>query len=287
MGGSGYRGRIAPTPTGLLHRGHARAFATAWGRAREAGGQLIYRLEDLDQDRCRSEFASAAVEDLQWLGLDWDEGPEVGGPHTPYVQSERTDWFHQVWSQLHATGALYPSPQSRKDVTAALTAPHAEENEIIFPPSLRPGAGIGADTIEPGEMNWRFRVPDGEAITFTDGYFGPQCFIAGKDFGDFLVWRRDGMPSYECAVVADDHAMGITEVVRGADLLLSTARQILLYRTLDWTIPKWFHVPLVLDATGRRLAKRDGAQSLRTLRARESDPKILLHEALAYREAKE
>jgi glutamyl-tRNA synthetase len=125
-------------------------------------------------------------------------------------------------------------------------------------------------------MNWRFRVPDGESICFNDELQGPQTFIAGKDFGDFLVWRKDGFPSYELAVVADDHAMGITEVVRGADLLLSTARQLLLYRALGWTPPAWAHAPLILDNNGKRLAKRTSGLSIRQLRELGYSPSDIL-----------
>lgn len=252
-----YRGRLAPTPTGRLHLGHAATFCTAWERARARGGALLYRCEDLDSARCRASFAAAAMADLRWLGLDWDEGPDVGGPHAPYTQSERLAWYGEVWRQLHACGAIYPSPHSRKDVAEALLAPHDDGTEPVFPPSLRPPPGSGADAREPGAVNWRFRVPDGAAIRFGDGRCGPQAYIAGRDFGDFLVWRRDGFPSYELAVVADDHAMAVSEVVRGEDLLLSTARQLLLYDALGWPPPAWYHGPLVCDRSGRRLAKRD------------------------------
>jgi glutamyl/glutaminyl-tRNA synthetase len=276
-----YRGRLAPTPTGYLHRGHARTFAVAWARARAARGTLLYRLEDLDGARCRPEFAEAGEEDLRWLGLDWDEGPREGGPHAPYIQSERMAWFLEVWHRLHATGHLYPSPHSRKDVAAALSAPHEGEGETVFPRRLRPAVGSGRQAREPGAINWRFRVPDGRALSFVDGVQGPQRFTAGEDFGDFLVWRRDHLPSYELAVVADDHAMGITEVVRGADLLLSTARQLLLYEALGWAAPAWLHVPLVRDADGQRLAKRHASESLRELRAQGSDPDDLRQSELA------
>lgn len=264
-----YRGRLAPTPTGLLHVGHARTFALAATRCSAAGGTLVFRTEDLDASRCKQEFAQAAIDDLHWLGLNWQEGPDVGGPHSPYVQSARLLWFHNVWQRLHASGAIYPCEKSRRDVDRALGAPHAEDDaEPIFPPELRPNLGTGKDLTEPGTLNWRFRVPDGDNVSFEDALCGPQCFIAGRDFGDFLVWRRDGFPSYELAVVADDHAMGITEVVRGADLLLSTARQLLLYRALGWTPPAWAHAPLVTDSKGKRLAKRTQCLSIRELRER-------------------
>jgi len=276
------RGRLAPTPTGHLHVGHARTFALAAERARRAGGTLVYRTEDLDASRCRPEFAAAAIADLRWLGLDWQEGPDVGGPCGPYVQSERLPWFAEVWRRLQASGAIYPCDKSRKDVSRSLTAPHAEDDaEPIFPPDLRPALGLGRELTAPGASNWRFRVPDGETIAFDDALCGPQAFVAGRDFGDFLVWRKDGFPAYELAVVADDHAMGITEVVRGADLLLSTARQLLLYRALGWTAPTWAHAPLIVDADGRRLAKRTAGLSIRELRAAGRTPAEILTAPLA------
>jgi glutamyl-tRNA synthetase len=276
------RGRLAPTPTGHLHVGHARTFALAAERARRAGGTLVYRTEDLDTSRCRPEFAAAAIADLRWLGLDWQEGPDVGGPCGPYVQSERLPWFAEVWRRLQASGAIYPCDKSRKDVARSLTAPHAEDDaEPIFPPDLRPALGLGRELTAPGASNWRFLVPDGETIAFDDALCGPQAFVAGQDFGDFLVWRKDGFPSYELAVVADDHAMGITEVVRGADLLLSTARQLLLYRALGWSAPTWAHAPLIVDADGRRLAKRTAGLSIRELRAAGRTPAEVLTAPLA------
>jgi glutamyl/glutaminyl-tRNA synthetase len=274
-----YRGRLAPTPTGLLHRGHGRTFWIAAERARQAGGQLILRIEDLDQARCRAEYTTAMMADLKWLGISWDEGPDSGGPFAPYTQSERGAWFQQVWRHLHATGLIYPSPHSRKDVQAALQAPHeAEDNEPIFPVKLRPALDAGREATEPGAMNWRYRVPEDSEIVFHDGYCGEVRRVAGRDFGDFLVWRKDGLPSYELAVVADDHAMQITEVVRGADLLTSTARQLLLYEALGWMPPAWHHAPLVLDESGQRLAKRAAAQSLAELRDSGISPEKLIRE---------
>lgn len=263
-----YRGRIAPTPTGLLHLGHARTFALAAQRCRDAAGTLVLRIEDLDRARCKKAFADAAIEDLRGIGIRWDEGPDVGGPFAPYVQSENFAYFLKIWEALKARGAIYPCRRSRKDVAAATRAPHAEDEaaEPIFPTCWRPPAGTGRDFSEPGDFNWRFRVPDGETIEFFDALQGAQKFVAGTDFGDFVVWRRDGVPAYELAVVADDIRMEITEVVRGADLLKSTARQILIYRALGATPPAWAHAPLVLDANGKRLAKRSDALSLRALR---------------------
>lgn len=254
------RGRLAPTPTGFLHAGHARTFAVAAERAGPAG--LVMRMEDLDGSRCRPEYAAAAIDDLRWLGLVWTEGPDLGGPHDPYVQSERTAWYLSIWKQLEAAGAIYPSPHSRRDVEAAATAPH--DSEPIFPMSLRPIHRERASA--PGGVPWRFRVPDGRVVEFSDGIAGLVRRTAGVDFGDFVVWRRDDLAAYELAVVADDHAMEIAEVVRGADLLTSTARQILLYEALGWLAPAFAHAPLVCDAAGQRLAKRDGAISIRALR---------------------
>jgi len=264
---SEYRGRIAPTPTGLLHVGHARTFAQAAERAKRANGKLIFRIEDLDTLRCRNEYAQKSMEDCRWLGLHWSEGPDVGGSYGPYVQSQRIHYYLEIWKQLHATGLIYPCDKSRKDVERALVAPHIEdEQEPVFPIELRPSDNHGRDAIEPGNQNWRFRIPFGVEIKFNDQIQGTKSYTAGKDFGDFIVWRKDGFPSYELAVVADDHAMKITEVVRGADLLVSTARQILLYHALNWVAPQWAHVPLVTDAQGQRLAKRTQGLSIQELR---------------------
>jgi len=273
------RGRIAPTPTGPLHVGHARTFALAAERA--AGAGLVMRIEDLDRDRCRPEFTAAALDDLRWLGLEWTEGPDVGGPHAPYEQSRRGGWFLDIWRRLEAAGVIYPSPHSRRDVEEAALAPHgtppdsaATQTDPIFPPGLRPATWGRASS--PGGVAWRFRVPDGRVIEFHDGRLGRVTRTAGSDFGDFVVWRRDDLAAYELAVVADDHAMEIEEVVRGEDLLTSTARQLLLYEALGWQPPRWFHAPLVVDAEGRRLAKRTGGLKIRELRARGLSPADVL-----------
>lgn len=261
-----YRGRLAPTPTGHLHLGHARTFWTAQQRSRAVQGQLVLRIEDLDQARCKPHFCDDLYEDLRWFGFQWQEGPDLDlpGPYAPYRQGDRLDHYRSVWAQLNQTRSIYPSPHSRKDVERALAAPHEGDREPIFPAHLRPKDW--PPVTEPGPVNWRFRVLEGEVIRFIDNRVGPCAYTAGVDFGDFLVWRRDGFPSYELAVVADDHAMAITEVVRGEDLLLSTAKQILLYRALDWKIPQFYHCPLIRDAQGKRLAKRAGAAALRSLR---------------------
>jgi glutamyl/glutaminyl-tRNA synthetase len=271
-----YRGRLAPSPTGLLHIGHARTFWQAYRRAQEAGGPLILRNEDLDPQRSRPDYAEAMLEDLRWLGIRWQEGPDVGGPFAPYEQSRRGPVYLAVWKQLVGGGQLYPCTCSRKDLSRIAQAPHEagpggrrEQDEgPMYPGTCRPAAGSAEvlDAESPAGANWRFRVPDGEAVEFVDQNLGPQRFVAGEDFGDFPVWRRDHVPAYQLAVVADDLAMRITEVVRGADLLLSTARQILLYRALGQTPPQWFHCALVVDEGGERLAKRHDALSIRALR---------------------
>jgi len=254
--------------------GHARTFWTAQERARAAGGTLILRNEDLDPERSKAEYAAAMIEDLRWLGISWDEGPEVGGPARPYAQSERRRFYLEMWRRLLAGGWLYPCRCSRRELSRIAQAPHDSRMEgdegPMYPGTCRlervAAMELAGSYAEPAGVNWRFRVPDGEAVAFEDGHFGPQRFVAGEDFGDFAVWRRDDVPAYQLAVVADDQAMGITEVVRGADLLLSTARQILLYRAMGWTAPRWYHCDLVNDARGERLAKRHDALAIRTLR---------------------
>jgi glutamyl/glutaminyl-tRNA synthetase len=290
---SSYRGRLAPSPTGYLHVGHARTFWTAWQRVRDAGGALVMRMEDLDPDRSKSVYAEAAYDDLRWLGIRWQEGPDKGGPFAPYVQSRRRSIYLAAWRRLLRFGYIYPCRCSRRDLETALGAPHERvlslaqgplaadkldlDDEPIYPGTCRRPLGTATfDADTPDGINWRFRVPEGEAVEFVDRNLGPQRFVAGRDFGDFVVWRRDGVPSYQLACVADDAAMGITEVVRGADLLKSTARQMLLNRALGYRDPAWFHCRLVVDHNGRRLAKRHDSLSLRALRQRGLTPMNIL-----------
>lgn len=276
-----YRGRLAPSPTGLLHVGHARTFWIASQRAAARRGTLILRNEDLDPQRCRAEFVDATIEDLHWLGISWQEGPDCGGRFAPYTQSERRDFYLQAWKRLREVGAMYPCTCSRKDVALAAGAPNDGDDEPIYSGRCRPSGSVpgsarlrrrGTDEASvatwtvPAGVNWRFRVPDGEEICFDDLHLGPQRMVAGRDVGDFIVWRRDDVPAYQLAVVVDDAAMGITEVVRGADLLKSTARQILLYRVLGFPIPDFYHCDIVRDDAGQRLAKRHDSLSIRKLR---------------------
>jgi glutamyl-tRNA synthetase len=210
-----YRGRLAPSPTGYLHAGHARTFWIAQQRAERAGGVLALRDEDLDAKRARPEFASAMLEDMRWIGLRWQEGPDCGGPYAPYAQSQRQAHYQTALEKLRAGGWICPCRCSRQDVLRALQAPHAGEEEPIYPGTCRPTAGAKIEVADFHSINWRFRVPEGETISFEDGGFGRQVYHAGKDFGDFVVWRHDQVASYQLAVVVDDAAMRITEVVRG------------------------------------------------------------------------
>jgi glutamyl-tRNA synthetase len=266
-----YRGRIAPSPTGLLHLGHARTFWIAHQRSAIRGGTLILRNEDLDPQRSKPEFVQAMIEDLLWLGIRWQEGP--------YAQSQRYSQYREAWEQLRAGGWIYPCRCSRRELAQAVAAPHEEDDEPLYPGTCRTSAGTIPEAANPAGVNWRFRVPDGEELAFVDTHLGPQRFVADRDFGDFLVWRRDDVPAYQLAVVVDDAAMQITEVVRGADLLKSTARQMLLNRALGYTDPQWFHCDLLRDEQGQRLAKRHDTLSLRALRARGLSPADVLRMA--------
>jgi glutamyl-tRNA synthetase len=211
-------------------------------------------------------------EDLRWFGFEWSEGPDMGGPFAPYNQSERMNVYRHALEKLRVGGFIYPCTCSRKDIQSAIAAPHAGDDEPIYSGKCR--SKVGSE-IAGQQFSWRFRVPDGGVVGFHDENAGEQEFVAGKDFGDFVVWRPDDVPAYQLACVVDDAAMRVTEVVRGADLLASTARQILLYRALGWTPPKFFHCELMLDENGRRLAKRQDSLSLRQLRAQKMTPESL------------
>ena len=204
-------------------------------------------------------------EDLRWLGIDWDEGPDCGGPHLSYSQSERREIYLAAWKLLRDGGFIYPCTCSRKELAQAASAPNDLDDEPVYPGKCR-GRTDAASFQESAGAKWRFRVPDGEQIVFDDLHLGPQRYVARRDFGDFIVWRRDDVPAYQLAVVTDDHTMRIREVVRGADLLKSTARQLLLYRALGVNAPQFYHCDLMRDEAGVRLAKRNDALSIRRLR---------------------
>ncbi|WP_435006766.1 tRNA glutamyl-Q(34) synthetase GluQRS [Tundrisphaera lichenicola] len=260
-------GRLAPSPTGGLHLGHARTFLIAWLSARSRGGRVILRQEDLDATRARSEAASSAIEDLRWLGIDWDEGPDVGGRHEPYVQSERKGAYAAEIRRMAAKDLIYPCTCTRADIDRASSAPHASDEGPTYPGtcSTRSFSDVGA--LENRPFAWRFRVPPGP-VSWIDRFLGPVRIDPSTTGGDFVVGRDGIGPSYQLAVVHDDATMGVTEVIRGDDLVSSTPRQILLYRALGFEPPNFGHIPLAVDSNGRRLAKREG--SLKITRLRES-----------------
>lgn len=256
-----YVGRLAPSPTGYLHLGHAATFLVASERARAAQGSLLLRVDDLDPQRSKEPFVEAAREDLRWLGMSWE---------AEWRESQRVERYRAEMTRLAGFGLVYPCTCSRKDLLQATQAPHEDsDDEPIYSGRCRPSriSGVQSELELQTGTNFRFRVNEGEQVCFLDGNFGPQCFIAGVDFGDFLVWRKDGLPSYQLACVVDEADMGITEIVRGRDLLRSTARQILLQRALGYAKPAYFHTDLLRDEQGQRLAKRHDALSLRMLRA--------------------
>ncbi len=211
-------------------------------------------------------------EDLRWLALDWNEGPDVGGPFAPYSHSERRSCYLEAWRKLCDVGAIYPCTCSRKDLERALSAPHEDDDELPYPGKCRGHIDEARRWESPAGVSWRFKVPDDRIVRFQDRYFGAQQYICGNDFSDFLIWRRDDIPAYQLAVVVDDAAMQITEVVRGEDLLRSTARQLLLFEALKLAAPQYFHCPLLRDEKNVRLAKRHDALSLRKLRESGVDP---------------
>jgi len=270
------RGRYAPSPTGPLHLGNARTALLAWLAARAGGSSFALRVEDLDGPRVLPGQEARILDELRWLGLDWDEGPDVGGPCGPYRQSERRARYGAALARLRAAGHIYPCFCSRAEIAAASRAPHGIGDEgPRYPGACR---GLGASEIAARSArrppSWRLRVPDGP-VPFVDGVHGTCEFDVAAEVGDFVVARADGVPAYQLAVVVDDAAMGIEEVVRGDDLLPSTARQLLLYRALGLAAPRFTHVPLVTGEDGARLAKRHGAVSLGELRQRGADPRAV------------
>ncbi|MES1175917.1 MAG: tRNA glutamyl-Q(34) synthetase GluQRS [Myxococcales bacterium] len=262
-------GRLAPSPTGLLHLGHARTFLLAYWQVRSRGGQLLMRLEDLDGPRAEPRFADAALSDLEWLGLDWD------GP--PLVQSSGLAQLNQAVSALLEAGKAYPCVCSRSDIRNAQSAPHADAAEPRYPGTCR---GLYASFAEAEQKSGRpagarLLVPEGE-ITIDDAVSGMSHWDVARAVGDFLIAKRDKAPAYQLAVVVDDAAQGVSEVLRGDDLLPSAARQWHVQNALGFAHPRWYHVPLVTDESGRRLAKREADLSLAELRASGTDPRAIV-----------
>ena len=261
-------GRLAPSPSGRLHLGHARTFVLAWVDARQRGGGMRLRLEDLDRSRCRPEHIRRSLLDLEWLGLDWDG--------EPLYQSQRLDALREAAERLERIGAAYRCVCTRADLEQAAQAPQRGVTELRYPGTCRPRAPAQRSSEPPTTQSaLRLRVPEGQ-LSFVDGLAGPQSVDVSADVGDFVILSRSGLPAYQLAVVVDDAEQGVNEVFRGDDLLSSTARQLLVSRALGLPEPRWFHVPLVLDAQGRRLAKRADDLSLETIREAGVDARALV-----------
>ncbi len=263
------RGRLAPSPTGALHLGNARTFLLAWLSVREQGGRVVLRVEDLDGPRVKSGAAAAAIDDLRWMGLDWDEGPDCGGPHAPYIQTERAARYNDEIERLRVQRLIYPCVCSRSDIFGAASAPHPGEEGPRYPGTCR-GRFDSADaarTVAGRDPALRFVVPAGP-VDFDDQSLGRLSIDVAAQVGDFVVRKGNGTAAYQLAVAVDDAAMQITEVVRGDDLIASTPRQILLYRALGQAPPAFRHVPLVVGRDGLRLAKRHGDTRIASFRRR-------------------
>ena len=274
-------GRFAPSPSGRLHLGNLACSLLAWLSAKSQGGRIVLRIEDLDAERCPRIYADLLEQDLDWLGLAWDEGGSTGGPNGPYYQSECAEIYTASYKKLEERGLVYPCFCSRAQLHAA-SAPHTSDGNVVYPGTCR---GLTAAEIEEKRKKkapaYRLMVPD-EDITFVDGCMGPHTENLLHDCGDFYLRRADGVFAYQLAVVVDDARMGVTEVVRGADLLSSTARQLCLYRLLGLQAPGFAHCPLLLAPDGRRLSKRDGDQSLENLREKYTAQEIVGKLAYAY-----
>ena len=249
-----YRGRLAPTPSGYLHEGHIQTFRTAWKRAEDNKGELLFRMDDLDANRCTSEYKTACIEDMKKMGLDWQEGPDMGGSYGPYEQSKRSDFYAEMLKKLFDMGCIYPCTKTRKEIRSAGLL-DSFGLEFLYPESYRPLEADDSDQDFRFDINWRFRTNWGDHIRFTDIKKAEQSFFIGSDLSDFLVWRKEGVASYELATVVDDYLMRITEIVRGEDLLLSSARQCLLFDTFGWDRPDFYHCDLLLGEDGKKLSK--------------------------------
>lgn len=261
------RGRFAPSPSGEMHLGNAFTALLAWLQVRSSNGTMVLRIEDLDPQRSRSEYVSLLMQDLRWLGLDWDEGPDISGPFGPYEQSQRRDLYEDTLNWLKIKGLVYPCFCSRSEVQNVVSAPHDTGSGREYPGTCRhlPPA-LRERYLEEGRRYClRFRVPDRE-LRFTDLNFGSQIINLEQEQGDFIVRRSDGVHAYQLAVVVDDALMDITHVVRGADLLWSTPKQIALYEALKRPVPAFVHIPLVYGEDGRRLSKRHQVPGIKTLR---------------------
>jgi glutamyl-tRNA synthetase len=271
------RGRYAPSPTGVLHMGNIRTALLAWLFARCAAGQFVLRIEDLDRPRVRQGATQQIFDDLRWLGLDWDEGPDVGGPYAPYTQSERIEIYEQYLLHLQDAGLIYPCYCSRAEIAQVASAPQGSEGPV-YPGTCRHLTETQRRRYEAQNRrpSLRFRVDDERIVTFTDLLAGPCTQHVQRAVGDFIVKRSDGVFAYQFSVVIDDALMQINQVVRGRDLLSSTARQILLFEALGFPLPTFAHVPLVRDEHGHRLAKRLQSEGLAPLQVQGLTPEQIL-----------
>ncbi len=251
-------GRLAPSPTGAQHVGNARTYLIAWLSARSRGGRVVLRVEDIDSPRVKPGAAEGLLADLRWLGLDWDAGP--------VVQTQRLPLYESALRRLCERELVYPCTCTRSDVERAASAPHAEHEGPVYPGTCAGRTSADAEALAGRPFAWRFRVPAG-AVEFVDRFRGPVRLDLHGLGGDFVVWKSAGTPAYQLAVVVDDADQGVTEVVRGDDLVPSTPRQLLLYAALGLRPPAFVHVPLVVGPDGRRLAKRHGDTRLSALRA--------------------
>ena len=261
-------GRYAPSPTGDLHLGNLRTALLAWLLARCTDGQFVLRIEDLDRPRVRAGASERMLFDLRWLGLDWDEGPDIGGLHAPYIQSERQEIYITYLQRLQDKGLIYPCYCSRAEIARAASAPHGNEGPR-YPGTCRNLTQAQRRQYEANNRrpSMRFRVDDERTVSFTDLLVGPVEQQVQQTVGDFIICRSDGIFAYQFAVVVDDALMHINQVVRGVDLLQSTARQILLFEALGFQVPTFAHVPLMLDEHGKRFSKRTQSAGLEPLRA--------------------
>ena len=264
--------RFAPSPTGSLHVGNARTALINWIVARQRNGTLVLRIEDTDVERSEAANEATILEDLAWLGIDWNEGPGVGGDHEiggdrgPYRQSERRDLYDDAKRQLLEAGAIYPAFESAEEIESRRQAAKARGESFCYRGEHRDVSPAQAVALAgQGGAALRFKVPDRD-VRFVDRRRGDTGLAAGE-IGDFVVFRADGSPTYNLAVVVDDHLMAVTDVIRGADHLTNTPRQLLLYEALGWTPPRFAHLPLVLGPDRSRLSKRHGATSVAEMRA--------------------
>jgi glutamyl-tRNA synthetase len=262
-----YRGRLAPSPTGAQHVGNARTYLIAWLQARSQGGRIVLRIEDIDSPRVKPDADRQAQDDLRWLGLDWDEGP--------LVQTERLALYESALRQLQENERVYPCTCTRSDIEQAASAPHDDPAGASIYPGTCAGRRVADAEQLAGPYCWRFRLSQDD-FEFDDGFCGPVSVDLRAAGGDFVVWKSAGTPAYQLAVVVDDAAQAVTEVVRGDDLVPSTPRQLLLYDALGLAAPRFVHVPLVVGPDGRRLAKRHGDTRLSSLRQAGVSPEALL-----------